>query len=196
MILRARLWALSALRGSGFQDVERHGTLTLRTPECRNVDVTRSRATCPLDGRLISFLACNIDATHRANPGAIPLTAISRRPSICSYGWIWAIDNIISLARLIFSLKWGFTCYAWEFFVQPATLDALGPETRIVANIRLHGGYIRLYNALRTHSAVSVPCCWAMESGSKHPAAENTGQKIKAKKNKDTCSKDLIYIQS
>jgi hypothetical protein len=44
------------------------------------------------------------------------------------------------LARLIFSLKWGFTCYAWAFFMQPADLDALEPRTIIVANIRLHGG--------------------------------------------------------
>jgi hypothetical protein len=44
------------------------------------------------------------------------------------------------LARLIFSLKWGFTCYAWAFFMKPADLDALEPKTRIFANIRLHGG--------------------------------------------------------
>ena len=82
----ARLWALSTLRGSGFRDVERRETLTLRTPECRNSDVTRSRAMHPLYGRLISFLACNIDATYRANPGATPLTMISLRLSIFSYG--------------------------------------------------------------------------------------------------------------
>jgi hypothetical protein len=38
------------------------------------------------------------------------------------------------LAHLIFSLKWGFTCYAWAFFMQPADLDALEPKTRIFAD--------------------------------------------------------------
>jgi hypothetical protein len=38
------------------------------------------------------------------------------------------------LTRFIFSLKWGFTCYTWVFFMQPTDLDALEPKTRIVAN--------------------------------------------------------------
>ena len=50
------------------------------------------------------------------------------------------VFEIRLFARLIFILKWGFTCYAWAFFMQPTDLDALEPKTRIVANIRLHGG--------------------------------------------------------
>jgi hypothetical protein len=38
------------------------------------------------------------------------------------------------LAHLIFSLKWGFTCYAWAFFMQLADPDSLDPKTRIFAN--------------------------------------------------------------
>jgi hypothetical protein len=62
MILLARLWVISVLQGSGFQNVERHETLTLQIIECRNADVTGSRATRPLDGRLLSFPAHNMGA--------------------------------------------------------------------------------------------------------------------------------------
>jgi hypothetical protein len=65
-------------RGSWFRDVEHHETLTPRTPECRNADVTRSRAMHPLDGRLLSFPAHNMGAIYCANLCATPLTAISR----------------------------------------------------------------------------------------------------------------------
>jgi hypothetical protein len=61
--------------------------------------------------------------------------------------------------------------------MQPADLDALEPKTRIIANIRLHGGYIHPCDALRTHFAVSVPCCWAMESSSKHPLLKIQAEK-------------------
>jgi hypothetical protein len=39
--------------------------------------------------------------------------------------------------------------------------------TKIVAKIWLHGGWTHPCDALRTHSAASVPCYWAMESFTK-----------------------------
>jgi hypothetical protein len=84
---------------------------------------------------------------------------------------------------------------AWALLVQPADLNIPILKTSNVANIRLHGGYSRPCDALRTHFAVPVTYCWAMESSSKH-LAENKGQKVKvkAKQNKHTCSRELIYV--
>jgi hypothetical protein len=73
-----------------------------------------------------------------------------------------------------------------------AILNTLVPRTKNVTNIRLHGGYIHPCDALRTHFAVLVPCCWAMESGSKHPDAKKYKPKNKSNKIKIHAQRSLF----
>jgi hypothetical protein len=67
--------------------------------------------------------------------GATLLSAISRQPLICSYGWIRTVNTIILPARLILSPKRtsSMRC-AWALLVQPADLDIPMPKTSNVAN--------------------------------------------------------------
>jgi hypothetical protein len=128
-------------RGSGFRDVEQHEPSPFELAECRNADVTRSCATRPLDGRLLSFPAHNMGTIHCANlrrnsanrdfPPTVDLLLWMdpdhRQYNLCPLTCLEAQKRFFSVLRSGASHA---TC-------RPEYSRA---QTRNVTNIRLHGG--------------------------------------------------------